>query len=93
MAINITRTAGVDTEQIITAQKARLILVVPEVAVTAGTITLRDDNVAGGSNVVHVAAAGLGPAGKAFAGGQFNRGITIQHSDAADRCAVVWEAV
>lgn len=46
MAINITRTAAVTTEQVITNKRGKLIAVLPELAATTGTLALRNEKAA-----------------------------------------------
>lgn len=86
--MNITRTANATSEQVICTVRAYLWLVVPELT-TTGTLTIR--NGAGG-DTKHVAAIGLGQAGKMFGGALFEKGITIQQSVGTDQCAIIWEA-
>lgn len=85
--MNITRTASSAAEQVICTVRAKLLLVIPE-ATTTGTLTLR--NGAAG-DIKHIAAIGLGQAGKMFGEAVFDKGITIQQSVAGDICAVIWE--
>lgn len=88
--VAITRTAASSVaEQVISAVRSKLLLVIPE-ADTTGTITLRNGQ---GGNIVHVAAIGVPQTGKVFGEALFDKGISIQFSAAADRAAVVWEAL
>jgi hypothetical protein len=89
MAINITRTAAVTTEQVISDKRCRLLLVIPEV-VTTGTLTLRNGEA---GEIKHIAAIGVPQTGKVFGNAQFEDGLTIEQSVGTDRCAIVWEAV
>lgn len=91
MYLNITRTDGDTDEHVICANRCFLYMVVPE-GLTTGTITLRDAAETGGSNVIHVCAAGLGQTGKIFGGAQFHSGLTVQLSAGTDLSAIIWEA-
>jgi hypothetical protein len=77
---NITRISNTAVEQVISTDRCRL------------TVTVRDDSVAGGSNVKHIAAAGLPQAGKTFSqrGVRMSTGLTVQLSSATDDVAIVW---
>ena len=87
--INITRTAAVDTEQVIHTGRCRLLAILQELT-TTGTLTVRNGEA---GTTVHVAAVGLAQEGKHFDGARLGTGLTIEQSVASDRCAIIWEAL
>jgi hypothetical protein len=88
---NITRITNTTDETVVSADRCRLIAIVPE-ATTLGTVTIRDAATAGGSNVKHICAIGLTQVGKSFSqrGVRFASGLTVQLSDNTDDVAVIW---
>lgn len=87
------RTTGNTDEQVVCTRRCLVYSVTPELT-TTGTITLRDDAAAGGSNVVHVAAIGLTQAGKTFPKGVlFERGLTVKLTAATDLTLITFEPV
>lgn len=89
------RTAAITTEQWIRKGACRVYGVYPEVASTAGTITLRNTGGPGGSTPVHICPAATLSAGKYFGekGIDFPDGLSVQISNSADLTLIFWEAV
>jgi hypothetical protein len=88
---NITRISNTAVEQVVSADRCRIIAIIPE-GTTAGTVTVRDAATIGGSNVKHIAAAGLDQRGKTFSqrGVRMSTGLTVQLSDNTDDVAIIW---
>ncbi|HYF28591.1 MAG TPA: hypothetical protein VD931_22820 [Baekduia sp.] len=87
------RTAGNTDEQVVCTRRCLVYSITPELT-TTGTVTLRDDATAGGSNIKHVSAIGLTQAGKTFPRGVlFERGVTVKLSAATDLTLITFEPV
>lgn len=87
------RTTAVTTEVLVHAGRCLLHGIRPEVASTAGTITIRDAVAIGGSNVVRVCPIATLQAGINMDGALLANGLTVQLSNAADLTSLIWEAV
>jgi len=89
---NKTRSAAVNTDQVIFAGRCVLYGLYPELT-TTGTITITDHASATGTGDIHVTAIGLLQAGKTFGpkGVIMQKGIVIKQSVGSDQNLVVWE--
>lgn len=91
--LNLFRTPASTNEALIRTGRCVVYLVVPELT-TTGTITLRDGATADGNGTIkHVCAVGLTQSGKSLGGVLFEKGLTVQLSQASDLSAIVWEPV
>ena len=95
MTVNVYRTPGDTTENVIHAGRCRLLGIYPELASNTGTVTIRNTATAAAGTATHICAIGLLAAGKTFGpnGVLLDTGLTVQLSVATDLCAIVWEAV
>ena len=89
------RTAAVTTEQGVRIGPCRVFGVYPEVASTAGTITLRNTGGGAGVTAKHICPIATLSAGKTFGpkGVDFPLGLTVQISNAADLALIVGESI
>ncbi len=88
------RTGAVTTEQLIRFGPCRVYGVYPEVATTAGSITLRDTAGGYGATAKVVCPIATLGAGKVFPHGvDFPLGLTVQLSNSADLSLIVGESL
>lgn len=89
----MTVTPGDTTENIFHVGRCLVYSVVPRVASTAGTVTLRDSATAAGSTAKRVCPIATLQAGVHFGGVLFVNGLTVQLSNSADLTDIVWVAI